>query len=126
MIHVKPHLDRLLLMACALTIALTLVVLSGCGTILPPTPQTTAERVAVTITSVTAARQTASALLTAGKISAADADNLQKQADNVRDATIVVRQLLTVDPAAADAKMQQTRTLLLALQTYLAAKEAKP
>jgi hypothetical protein len=75
------------------------------------------------MSAVTGVREAALTLLTAKKISADDAQNLQKQADNVRAGTVIAQSLLATDPAAADAKIQQTRAVLIALQAYLAAKE---
>lgn len=100
---------------------LTLAV--GCAQMGVPAPQTLSQRIAVTVSSVTAVRQSTTVLLTSNKISAADAQNIQAQADNVVAGALVARSLAGVDPAAADAKLQQTRAVLLALQQYLASKE---
>jgi len=103
--------------------ALAAVALVACTSLGSPAPQTLNERIAVTITAVTAVRQSTTTLVAAGKLSAQDAENIQQQADNVRTGATIARSLAGVDPTAADAKLQQTRAVLLALQSYLASKE---
>lgn len=108
--------------AAALALA-ALAAFAGCAQLGVPTPETTAERIAVTVVSVTAVRQSAQTLLVARKITPDDAENVQRQADNVIAGAQIARSLIGSDPAAADAKLQQTRQVLLALQAYLAARE---
>lgn len=103
--------------------AFALAILAGCAGLGVPSPETPAERIAVTVVSVTAVRQSAHTLLVARKITPDDAENVQRQADNVIAGAQIARAMLAVDPAAADAKLQQTRQVLLALQAYLAARE---
>lgn len=107
-----------------LAAALLAVLLVACTSLGAPAPQTLNERIAVTVTAVTAVRQSTTTLLTAQKLSVQDAENIQRQADNVVAGAQIARTLAGVDPAAADAKLQQTRQVLLALQAYLATKEA--
>lgn len=107
----------------SLTLLSTLAVLSACSALGVPTPQTTEERIVVTMSTVTGVREASLALLTAKKITAADAQNIQQQADNVRAGTVIAQAMLATDPTAADAKLQQTRAMLIALQAYLATKE---
>lgn len=102
-----------------------LVIITGCAQLGIATPETLSQRIAVTVATVTTVRQTATTLLVAKKISADDAQNIQSQADNVVAGAVIARNLAPVDPAAADAKLQQTRAVLLALQSYLASKETK-
>lgn len=104
----------------ALLLALVLAACTGLGA---PAPQTLNERIAVTVTAVTAVRESTTTLLRARKLSVQDAENIQQQADNVVAGAQIARSLAGVDPTAADAKLQQTRQVLIALQTYLAAKE---
>ena len=96
---------------------------AACAQLGVPSPETTRERLVVTVGAVTAVRQAATTLLVAKKLSVDDAENIQRQADNVIAGVTVARTMLTVDPAAADAKLQQTRAVLVALQAYLATKE---
>lgn len=107
----------------AFIVLLLATVLAACTSFGAPPPQTINERIAVTVTAVTAARQSAATLVRAGKLSAQDAENIQQQADNVVAGARIAQTLSGVDPAAADAKLQQTRAVLLALQAYLTAKE---
>lgn len=104
-------------------LALLALLLVGCEALGTPAPQTTAQRIATTVASVTAVRESTRTLLVARKISPDDAANVQVQADNVIAGAQIARSLLTADPAAADAKLQQTQAVLLALQAYLATKE---
>lgn len=106
----------------ALLLIGALALLGACAELKPTSPE---EGVAVTISAVTAARQTASTLLQAKKITPDDAANLQQQADNIRAAALIARSMIGVDPAGADAKLQQTRAALLALQAYLTTKEKR-
>lgn len=106
-----------------LMLALLALVLAACTTLGTPAPQTISERIAVTVATVTAVRQSATTLLQAKKISVADAENIQQQADNVVAGAQVARSLAPVDPSAADAKLQQTRAVLTALQAYLTTRE---
>ena len=106
-------------------LALGAVVLAACGSLGTPVPQTLNERIAVTVNTVTAVRKSAETLLVAGKLSRADAQNIQQQADNVVAGAQVARTMVSVDPGAADAKLQQSIAVLTALQAYLATKEPR-
>lgn len=109
-------------LASFLLLALTLA-LAACAGLGVPSPQTTEERIVVTMSTVTGVREAALTLLTAKKITAEDAQNIQRQADNIRAGTVIAQAMLATDPAGADAKLQQTRAMLIALQAYLATKE---
>jgi hypothetical protein len=109
----------------SITLMLAALLLSACAALGLSTPETLPQRIAVTVSTVTAVRTSAVTLLAAKKLSVADAENIQQQADNVIAGAVIARNLAPVDPAAADAKLQQTRAVLLALQTYLASKETK-
>lgn len=117
----KPLLDLRGFIAAFFLVALV----TACAQLGVPTPETLNQRIAVTVGTVTAVRASTTTLLTAKKLSADDADNIQRQADNVIAGAQVARSLATTDPAAADAKLQQTRAVLTALQQYIAAKESK-
>jgi len=115
----KRLADRWLLplfLACAMFAA-------GCAQLGVPTPETLNQKIAVAVASVTTVRQSTVTLLMAGKISAADAQNIQAQADNVIAGAQIARTIAPTDPAAADAKLQATIQVLTALQSYLAAKQ---
>ena len=98
---------------------------ASCAQFGVPQPETLAQRIAVTVTGATAARQTTLTLLQAKKLTPDDAENIQRQADNVIAGAQVARTLIGTDPAGADAKLQQTRAVLIALQAYLATREGK-
>lgn len=124
----KPYrVIRRLAVAIALSLAVVAGVgtISGCATVSAPAPQTLSQRLAVTITAVTAVRQTTLALLQAKKITPEDAENIQTQADTVMTGAKVVQTLAAFDPPAAEAKLVSTRSVLVALQSYLAIREAK-
>lgn len=107
----------------ALGALLLAFVLAACTNLGAPAPQTLNERIAVTVTAVTAVRQSTTTLLRSRKLSVQDAEHIQAQADNVVAGAQIARTLADVNPSAADAKLQQTRAVLLALQAYLATKE---
>ncbi len=104
-------------------VAALLAFLTACSTLGVPAPQTLTQRLAVATSSATAAVGTASTLLAAKKISPSDAENIARQADNVIAGVQIARALAPVDPAAADAKLQQSLAVLSALNAYLLAKE---
>ena len=65
-------------------------------------------------------------LLKGKKITPDDAENIQKQADNLRGALDLARTLKDRgDTVGADAKLDATRAALVALQAYLVSKEGK-
>ena len=101
------------------------LLLVGCAALGVPTADPLSQRIAVTVVTVTEVRNQTLFLAQAGKLTKEDAENIQRQADTVIAAAAVARTLAPVDAAAADAKLQQTRAVLLALQQYLLAKEAK-
>lgn len=86
-------------------------------------PQSLAEKVTVTVTAVTGVREAANTLLVAKKISVQDAENIQKQANAVREAAELALQIGATNPAAGETKLTQARSALAALQAYLAAKQ---
>lgn len=103
--------------------ALLIAAAPGCNSIGLPAPVTSEERVVVTLATVAGVRDAAATLLKAKQISVEDAENIQRQADSVRAGVEIARAMIAVDPAGADAKLQQTRLALAALQAYLATKE---
>ncbi len=97
-----------------------LLLLTSCQTLGVPTPQTFNEKEAAAVSSVTAIRSTAASLLTADKITAADAQNIQTQADTAREAIVVASTIHATDPAAADNRLTAIITGLNAISAYLA------
>ncbi len=113
------------LLVASVAVAFIAAAPAGCNSLGVPQPQNLEERIVVTLATISGVRDAAATLLTAKKISVEDAENIQRQADNVRAGTLLAQTMLKVDPAGADAKLQQTRAALIALQSYLATKEKK-
>lgn len=78
------------------------------------------EQIAAGVVSVTAVRTTADALLVSHKISKADAQNIQNQADTI----VALLQTLRTLPPSTDttSRINQALALLTALQAYLVTK----
>lgn len=96
-----------------------LVVLTACATLGVSAPKTFNEKLAAAYTTVTAARDTTATLLTSGKLSAADAQNVQQQLDTARTGLDLARQLHATNPPAGDARLDAIVAGLTALQAYL-------
>lgn len=105
-----------------LAIALLATLLMGCSS-LGVQPKTFEDHVAVSISSVTQVRKVATLLLAAGKISKADAQNVQDQANLAREGVNIALAVRPTDPAAAQTKLTAAITVLRALDAYLAAKQ---
>lgn len=105
------------------TIAIT--VLAGCSLLGVPVPQTMNERVSAAYISVTTVRQETLSLLQAGKITAADAKNIETQADNARSGIDIAKQLDLTNPAQASDRLTAALSVLQALETYLTQKGSK-
>lgn len=93
--------------------------LQGCAALGLPSPQSFNERLAVGYASVTSARETATSLLNAGKISVGDAENVLEQTDNARAGLDIAREVHATAPDAANAKLTAVLTALKALEAYL-------
>ena len=96
-----------------------LATLTGCASLGVPTPQTFNEREAAAISSVIAVRTTAVSLLSADKITVADARNIQTQADNAREGIAIASAIHATDPAQAENRLAAVVVTLNALSTYL-------
>lgn len=88
-------------------------------------PQTFNEKLAVAVTSVTAIRASATALVQAKKITADDGQNVQNQADTARQGLDLARTINATNPQGAADKLGAASAVLTALQGYLASKGAK-
>ncbi len=105
----------------------TLALLTACAALGVASPETFNQKLAVSVATVTEVRNSAATLLMAGKISAADAQNVQAQADVAREGLNIARGLSGTDLSAASNRLEVTTVALRALQTYLIAKQgAKP
>lgn len=93
--------------------------LQGCAYLGVPKPETFNERLAVGYALVTSARNTATSLVDAGKLSADDARNVLEQTDNARAGLDIARQVHAAAPDEANAKLTAILTALRALEAYL-------
>jgi len=96
-----------------------LLFLSACIALGVATPQTFNEKLAVGYSTVTASRDATATLLSSGKLSASDAQNVQDQLNNARTGLDVAREVHATNPSAGDAKLSAVVTGLTALQSYL-------
>ena len=117
----KKHLDPLIAIKRAMVMALLL--LGACSYLGQPTPETFNERAAAAYASVTAVRQTALTLLQTGSITAADAQNVQEGADNVRAGIDVARNIAVTNPGQAENRLTAAIAALNALNAYLASQQ---
>jgi len=98
---------------------LLLVALSACATLGVPPADTFNKKLAAGYTMTTGARDATATLLSSGKLSASDAQNVQDQLNNARTGLDVARQVYATNPTAGDAKLDAVVTGLTALQAYL-------
>lgn len=98
------------------------MLLSGCAALGLPTAKTFNEKWLAAQTADTAVLQTDLVLLNSGKISKADAANIEAQADNVKDGLDIARTLYATDQTAGSTKLDSVVLVLQALQTYVSAK----
>lgn len=99
-----------------------LALLTACAQLGVPTAKNFGERLAVGYIAVAGVRDGATTLLQARKITADDAQNIQKQADTARAGLDIARNLRATNPGAAEDRLSMTITALTALQTYLQAR----
>jgi uncharacterized protein YcfL len=96
-----------------------LLLLQGCAALGLPQPTTFNEKVAVAYTTVTQIRSVATSLVSSGKISPDDAQNVQNQANHARDGIDIARKVYATDPKGGDTKLASATLILNALDTYL-------
>lgn len=104
----------------SLTMALVVAALTACAALGLPTPDTFNQKAAVAISTVTEVRSQATTLLVAKKITVADAQNVQAQADTAMAGIAVARQVAAADMNAGNARLTAVVSVLTALQAYLA------
>lgn len=97
--------------------------LTSCAQLGLPTATTFQERLTAGYALNTEVRNSAATLLNARKLSADDGQNILSQTDNARTGLDVARAIAKGDPKAGDAKLTAVRTVLLALQAYLASRQ---
>jgi hypothetical protein len=103
----------------SLLLPFLLLVLSSCSLLGVATPQTFNERLGAGYSTVTASRDATATLLSSGKLSASDAQNVQDQLNTARTGLDLARQVHATNPPAGDAKLDAVVTGLTALQAYL-------
>lgn len=109
-------------MKSKLLMGFAVVLLTACTALGVPIPQSFNEKSAVAISTVTSIRNTAGSLLISRKISAADAQNIQDQADNARAGIEIAIQIHATDPGTAENRLTAVLVGLNAISEYLAAK----
>jgi hypothetical protein len=108
-------------------LSLATALLMGCASMGVPEAKTFEDKLAVATTSVTQVRKVALVLLEGNKISKADAQNVQNQADAAREGIALAVAIRTTDPAAAQTKLTTAIAVLRQLDAYLATRQgAKP
>ena len=117
----KKFFSLHLLFAFALVLAV-----SGCAQMGLATPQTFDDRLGVAYGTVTAVRDAATTLVNADKITAADAQNVQDQANNARTGLDLAKSFRTTNPDLAQTKMATAIQVLAALQSYLTSRSTTP
>lgn len=105
------------------TVWLLCVLMAGCAYLSVPTPKTFNSRALAATQGATTAVATSTVLLNARKIGSDDAENIQKQADNLKDGVVIARQVHALNPQAGGAKLDAIEAALTALEAYLAARE---
>lgn len=106
---------------------IAILALSACAALGTPTPDTFNQKLAVSVATVTEVRGTALTLLTAKKISVADARNVQAAADVAREGLNVARGMSSTDLNEASTRLELVNSTLRTLQAYLVEKQgAKP
>jgi hypothetical protein len=100
-----------------------LLLLSACQTLGIGSADTFNKKLAGGYQAVTASRDLAATLLTSGKITADDAQNVNNQADNFRAGLDVARSVHATNPTAGADKLASILTGLNALSAYLATRE---
>lgn len=98
---------------------------AGCATLGLPTAETFNQKLAVGYGTVTAVRNTATALFLSEKITIEDAENVQQHADTARAGLDVASSVQLIDPTTAEKRLSASLTMLRSLQDFLMSKGAK-
>lgn len=99
--------------------------LTACAQLGLPTATTFQERLTAGYALNAEVRSSAVTLLNAKKLTADDGQNILDQTNTARAGLDVARTIGKSDPKAGDTKLTAIRTVLVALQAYLATKETK-
>lgn len=105
-----------------------ILVLAGCAAFGVPSPKSFSEKLATGYSNVTTLRQTTTILLNNRVITAKDAQNIQNNANTVRDGLDVARDLYAVRPQDGVDRLEVALVSLQALQRYVdrKSKEVNP
>ena len=106
------------------SLALMVLLLASCASLGVPSPTTFNQRALLAKESVAGAVALSTTLLNAHKISSADSENVQKQADNAMEAVNIASSIRSTAPGASEEKLQSAETILKALQAYLKARQS--
>lgn len=108
-----------------LPLVLVLGAMLACASIGVPPPATFNQKADAGLVTVNTILKTTDTLLVAGKLSAADAKNVEAQADNVAAGIAIARSVHATDPPTGDSKLLSVLTALQALQAYLTSQGSK-
>ena len=103
-----------------LAAAACLIALAGCASL---QPKSFNEKLAVGISTVIAARTTATVLLSARKITADDAQNVQNAADNARAGLELARTIHATLPEQGNARLNAVLVGINGITTYLCSRD---
>ena len=106
----------------AFLLGIIVSILVACSTLGLEGPKSPAEKIAAGYATAEAVNRTASQLLREKKISSGDAQNVLSTTQSVRQGLDLAR---TLDPKAADTKIQTQLEMLRLIQKYLAERGAK-
>lgn len=109
--------------ALLLIVVMTLMLGMQQGCASAPPIDTFNKKMAVTVASNTAVRDTATTLLVAKKISVPDAQNVLAQTDLLRDGLNVARGMSSTDLASAEGRLEAASAAIKGLQDYLIKKQ---
>jgi putative intracellular protease/amidase len=99
-----------------------ILVITACS-LLPA--KTFNEKYAIAVAGATAALTTTDTLYNARKLTVADARNIERQIDNVKEALDLAKAIYATDEATGGDKLASATTALQALQTYLTQQQGK-
>ena len=101
----------------------SMLALTSCAQLGLPTATTFQDRLTAGYALNAEVRTSAATLLNAKKLTADDGQNILDQTNTARAGLDVARTIGRTDPKAGDTKLTSIRTVLLALQAYLATKK---
>ena len=99
------------------------MMVAGCQALLGISPKSFPDRLAAGYSSVTTVRESATVLLNRGVLTANDAQNVQNQANSVRQGLDVADALYKIRPADGEDKLIITLRILNTLEAYLEEKQ---